>query len=209
MDLVLPYAVTAIPCKSGKSVNNNLNGPPKKTNNGRDGRCMMGALRSLSGYKLLTAETHPVTGHLITISTIHIKAGGSWRLITTFSYRALTTMTRSKKKIPANLNLDDKENVNLKDIGTSKAPTSSKYGAFKANTSKPSTIAVAPKESQIGLLVTDELQKAMDECRTKVKQIVRGCRAANRRFRLVNRLGPNFFAISLSLTYHLRALQRY
>ena len=67
-----------------------------------------------------------------------------------------------------------------KDSGTPKeVPTSSKPGA---KTFKPTNIAVVSKE-QVGLLVTNELQKAMDECQAKVAQIIKGCRAANRRFR--------------------------
>ena len=47
---------------------------------------------------------------------------------------------------------------------------------------KPPTITVAP-QTKVGLLVTSQLENALEECRTKVAQIVKGCRAANRRFR--------------------------
>jgi hypothetical protein len=87
-----------------------------------------------------------------------------------------------KKKTPV-LNPDDLENA--KDIGTSiplatsKVLPTSKQAAFKH---KPPTVTVAP-QAQVGLLVTAELEKAIEECKTKVAQIVKGCRAANRRFR--------------------------
>ena len=62
----------------------------------------------------------------------------------------------------------------------------SKYGAQKSQ--KPRTVTGAPKvgpkaKAEVGLLVTGELDKAIEECRTKVAQIVKGCRDANRRFR--------------------------
>ena len=89
-------------------------------------------------------------------------------------------MTRNhrKKKITNSI---DNENVKLEDSPTSKAP---KPGPLKdvATPLKSNKPTIAPKE-QVGLLVTDELAKAMAECETKVDQIIKGCRAANRRFR--------------------------
>ncbi|KAJ7607933.1 hypothetical protein FB45DRAFT_1039995 [Roridomyces roridus] len=41
----------------------------------------------------------------------------------------------------------------------------------------------AQRESQAGLLVTDELEKALTECKTLVARITKDCRARNRRFR--------------------------
>ena len=55
-------------------------------------------------------------------------------------------------------------------------------GATASHAYKPPTITVAP-QTKVGLLVTDQLENALEECRTKVAQIVKGCRAANRRFR--------------------------
>ena len=69
------------------------------------------------------------------------------------------------------------------DTGVANSPTDK--GSVKAKdgeTPNPTTVTVAPQD-QLGLLVTDELEKAMEECRTKVAQIVEGCRVANRRFR--------------------------
>ena len=90
-----------------------------------------------------------------------------------------------KKKAPL-LNLHDSDSDSYrKDIrssiplATSKALPTSKHTAFKH---KPPTVTAAP-QTQVCLLVTDELQKAIDECNTKVGEIVKGCRAANRRFR--------------------------
>jgi hypothetical protein len=88
-------------------------------------------------------------------------------------------MTRHRKKETKAQDATDLENV--KAGATSKPP---KPVAFKGvplplKNNKPT---VAPKE-QVGLLVTDELTKAIEECKAKVAQIVKGCRAANRRFR--------------------------
>ena len=67
-----------------------------------------------------------------------------------------------------------------KESAKSKAPKSGSRGVpVPLKNNKPT---VAPKE-QVGLLVTVELTKAIEECRNKVTQIVKGCRAANRRFR--------------------------
>jgi hypothetical protein len=92
------------------------------------------------------------------------------------------TKFHRKKKAPV-LDLSTQKE-NAEDIGTSvplaspsKALATSKYGSFKYN-----TVTVAP-QAQVGLLVTSELEKAIEECRTKVAQIVKGCRAVNRRFR--------------------------
>lgn len=41
-----------------------------------------------------------------------------------------------------------------------------------------------PKQ-EVGLLVTKELQKAIDDCREKVERIAKECRASNRKFRCV------------------------
>jgi hypothetical protein len=92
-------------------------------------------------------------------------------------------MTRfnRKKKTPV-LNLDsDLEDAKGSSIplATSKALPTSRQTAFKL---KPPTVTVAP-QAQVGLLLTAELEKAIEECKTKVAQIVKGCRAANRRFR--------------------------
>jgi hypothetical protein len=100
-------------------------------------------------------------------------------------------MTRSHKKKkskaqapPADPSVDQE---NVKDTGTSKTSKAPpKQGASQDSRSpfKHKKPSVAPK-NQVGLLVTNELAKAMEECRTKVAQIVKGCRAANRRFRYV------------------------
>lgn len=91
----------------------------------------------------------------------------------------------SRKKKTQVLNTDDLENA--KDIGSSiplaisKAQLTSKQ-AWTAFKHKLPTVTVAP-QAQVDLLVTAELEKAIEECKTKVDQIVKGCRAANRRFR--------------------------
>ena len=91
------------------------------------------------------------------------------------------TWFNRKKKTPI-LDLDNLENakdIGPNPLGTSKPLPTSKQTAFKH---KPPTFTVAP-QAQVGLLVTAELEKAIEECKTKVAQIVKGCRAANRRFR--------------------------
>ena len=73
---------------------------------------------------------------------------------------------------------------NFNDNATSKAPKP--FGPIKgapvAHAPVKNTKSVAP-EDQVGLLVTAELEKAIEECKTKVAQIVKGCRASNRKFR--------------------------
>ena len=100
-------------------------------------------------------------------------------------------MTRSNKKKKASPPLNPDNLENARDLGTSipsatsnKAfPTSKQTGALKH---KPPIVTVAP-QAQVGLLVTAELEKAIEECKSKVAQIIKGCRAANRRFRYVTR----------------------
>lgn len=77
-----------------------------------------------------------------------------------------------------------KENVN--DYATSKAPKPSPANPKGLPAGHPSLknnkSTVAPKD-QVGLLVTAELEKAIEECKAKVAQIVKGCLASNRKFR--------------------------
>jgi hypothetical protein len=94
-------------------------------------------------------------------------------------------MTRNKKKenkAQDGTDLATKENV--KDGATTKTP---KPGAAKAVPvaylpPKNNKSTVAPAEN-VGLLVTAELDKAIEECKAKVAQIVKGCRESNRKFR--------------------------
>ena len=93
-------------------------------------------------------------------------------------------MTRFNKKKKTPIlnpdNSDDAKDVETSiPLATSKALPTSKQTAFKL---KSPTVTVAP-QAQVGLLVTAELEKAIEECKAKVAQIVKGCRAANRRFR--------------------------
>ena len=96
-----------------------------------------------------------------------------------FSYLSnrTTKMTRHhRKKGTKAQDATDLENV--KASATSKVPKPKGVPVPLKNNKS----SVAPKE-QVGLLVTDELTKAIEECKTKVAQIVKGCRVANRRFR--------------------------
>ena len=49
----------------------------------------------------------------------------------------------------------------------------------------PSEVAetAVRKPEQIGLLVTAELEKALEECKAKVARVAKQCRAQNRKFR--------------------------
>lgn len=72
----------------------------------------------------------------------------------------------------------------VNDSATSKAPKPSlAKGVPVGHVSvKNNKSTVAPID-QVGLLVTAELEKAIKECKSKVAQIVKGCKASNRKFR--------------------------
>lgn len=42
-----------------------------------------------------------------------------------------------------------------------------------------------PAKEQVGLLVTKELEKAIEDCKARVQRIAKDCRAKNRKFRQV------------------------
>jgi len=68
-----------------------------------------------------------------------------------------------------------------KHIDTEKAKQATKQFAKQA--AKPA--AKPPPKQDFGLLVTKELQTAIDICREKVNRIAKECRASNRKFRCV------------------------
>lgn len=48
---------------------------------------------------------------------------------------------------------------------------------------KKEKISFSQEEKKVGLIVTGELDKALEECKTKVAQIAKDCRSKNRRYR--------------------------
>jgi hypothetical protein len=61
-----------------------------------------------------------------------------------------------------------------------------KYDAPATATSKPykqASFVQAPEKA--GLLVTKELDQALEECKARVQRIARDCRAKNQKFRSV------------------------
>lgn len=50
---------------------------------------------------------------------------------------------------------------------------------------QPRKATFGQQEKHSGLLVTDELDKALQECKSRVEEIAKDCRAKNRKFRCV------------------------
>jgi Calpain family cysteine protease len=107
---------------------------------------------------------------------------------------------KKEKKARDTTDVAVKENVN--DTTTSKAP---KPGPIKGAPVKNNK-SVAP-EDQVGLLVTAELEKAIEECKKKVAQISKGCRAANRKFRYFTILSDSNSLIAKLLFCILRDVE--
>jgi hypothetical protein len=51
---------------------------------------------------------------------------------------------------------------------------------------QPSKATFIQQEKRGGLLVTDELDKALQECKSRVVEIAKDCREKNRKFRSVS-----------------------
>jgi hypothetical protein len=105
-------------------------------------------------------------------------------------------MTKNKNKKPFGKSLKD-IGSNLKDVASSFAKmqitdsdskTPNTATGFRKGKRGKKEIAESfdpvPKD-QAGLLVTGALDEALAECKTKVEQIARRCRATNRKFRQV------------------------
>jgi len=56
-------------------------------------------------------------------------------------------------------------------------------------------ICFVDPDEQPGLLVTDELDAAIEECKAKVERISKDCRARNRKFRFVFPISPHHLTI--------------
>jgi len=87
----------------------------------------------------------------------------------------------SKKKKVTKVKPNVKQVETSKHIDTEKAKQATKQ--FIKQAAKP-----APKPSpkqDFGLLVTKELQTAINKCREKVERITKECRASNRKFRCI------------------------
>jgi len=80
---------------------------------------------------------------------------------------------------------------NAKQVETSKHVDKQKAKRAKKRAAKQiakQAVKQVPKptpKQEVGLLVTKELQNAIDDCRQKVERIAKECRASNRKFRCV------------------------
>ncbi|KAJ7088897.1 hypothetical protein B0H15DRAFT_841074 [Mycena belliarum] len=63
------------------------------------------------------------------------------------------------------------------------SPRNQRRRADRAKAAEPGKASFAQEEKRAGLLVTDELDKALSECRALVERIAQDCRRQNRRFR--------------------------
>ena len=79
-------------------------------------------------------------------------------------YKGSATVTET---IPAPLLLNNMETTTVTTVETTTAP--------------PVPLALA--KEQVGLLVTKELEKAIEDCKARVHRIAKDCRAKNRKFR--------------------------
>lgn len=113
----------------------------------------------------------------------YIKAGQPRVRLLIESHTTKMTRNHRKKENKARDATSPAFKENFNDNATSKAPKPGPIkGAPVGHAPVKNNKSVAPV-NQVGLLVTAELEKAIEECKTKVAQIVKGCRASNRKFR--------------------------
>jgi hypothetical protein len=58
---------------------------------------------------------------------------------------------------------------------------------------EPGKAVFAQELKRTGLLVTEELSKAITECKTRVKEIAEDCKLRNRKFRYFKSCLPSYF----------------
>jgi len=85
----------------------------------------------------------------------------------------------SKKKNVTKVKSSAKQVETSKHIDTEKAKQATKQFAKQAAKPAPKP----PPKQEFGLLVTKELQTAINKCKEKVDHITKECRASNRKFR--------------------------
>ena len=89
------------------------------------------------------------------------------------------------KPAGGNANLEESNSLEVPSLEVPSPTYDNPEGEDAKSTDEGPTnmICFVDPDEQPGLLVTDELDAAIEQCRTKVEQISKDCRARNRKFR--------------------------
>ena len=91
----------------------------------------------------------------------------------------------AKKKNVTKVESNPKQLETSKHVDKEKAKRTKKQAAKQIAKQAAKQVPKPTPKQEVGLLVTKELQNAIDTCREKVERIAKECRASNRKFRCV------------------------